>query len=225
MALAPALLIAAGAHAGTQFFTDPAFMHAIPHTLIDFETNKFGEPIVLEEGEAFGTSGSFYNDLGILFGGATLLIGNPIGDFDAALTAGASPSNRMGLEPSSSFPIGESAIAPVRAGETPFSAFGIFIMENSRFAEGLVIELQAFDGTVLASKLIDESVLTNQIGDARYGFLGFETDEPVAGVVLLSHSLTAYGFDDLRFAVAPSSGTLPAFGYFGLCALRRRRRG
>ena len=224
LALTPALLIAASAHAGTQFFTDPGFMNSIPHTLIDFETNKFGEPIVLAEGEVFGTQGSFYNDLGILFSAQTLLIGNPTGDVDTAVSTGASPNNVMGLEPRNQHPAIAASISPISSGEKPFSAFGVFIVADTRFAGGLRFDLLAFDGTLIDTVSIDDSVLVDVFGTARSGFIGFETDEAVATVGIFSPTLSAYAFDDLRFAFVPSAGTFGPLALAGLTALGCRRR-
>jgi len=220
--LALGAALAAGGHAAgqTQFFTDPGFLDDTPHTLIDFETDKDGNPIVLDDGEAGGLLGSFFNKQGILFA-SEIIIGNPTGDADAALIAGGSPENRMGFEDND----GSSGIAPIDSADNPFHTFGIFIMEHVPSASSLAMELRTFEGGLIDSVAIDESILVDQIGDIRFGFIGFETTEPVAFVGFRTETFFSYGFDDLRFAVVPSPGAAPLL--VGACAfgvVRRRRR-
>jgi len=90
---------------------------------------------------------------------------------------------------------------------------------------GLTIELGSHDQSIIESVIIDETVLMDRIGDIRFGFFGFITEDPVTFMVFRSDTFFSYGFDDLRFAVVPSPGAAPLLA--GACAfgvVRRRRR-
>jgi hypothetical protein len=219
-----ALATCAPALAQGQILSDASLFERIPHTLIDFETDRDGAPLSLPNGGFVAINPGEYS--------ATALyifqspgIANPLHpDVDSVLQQAASSRNVLFLRepltsggPASGF--GWNVNRPVRA-------WGVFVMiDATRDLPRPVFNVYQDDGVdsvLLDSFTFEGDLVDGRIGDIEYGYVGYTSDIPFAAVTI--DNFTVPFFDDLRFSAIPAPGAGALFGLAGAGALLRRRR-
>lgn len=207
----------AAARADVSGINNVGFFNAIPHTLIDFETDGAGASVSLIDGESLAMPSNEYAPQGVLFAGGLFWVNDGSSVFDTAQAIGGS---------------GDIAI--------PSSACNQFTITftNSIFAMGFWVvnnvsipstppTIAAYDaannllGTVEFGGIFIDGQVSNGATTAEYGFMGLSSATAIDHVVVSKQFAI---FDDLRYSAVPSPGplVLAAFGA-GLLFLKRKR--
>jgi len=212
LTMAAALLIGCGvSSANAAAITDASFFTAIPHTLVTFEVNGGGGPVVLGNGASQTMPAGEYAAQGFTFSRDIHWVNDGSADFDAAQLIGGSPSTSMfyqlGNPPGNDYFL--NFTVPVRA-------FGFWVIHYN--GEAFQPTFAAFNS---GGQLIDQVTFgplfrDGSIGFADYGFMGIAANEDIASV-RIQQSFTE--FDNLNFSPVPEPGTSALFGLVGVSLL------
>jgi hypothetical protein len=213
VALMPAPLSAGG-------IFDASFFDGIPHTKITFETDGNGAPIALTGGAQLAMPAGEYADFGVTFAPAVEWVNDGSPAFDEAQAIGASPVIAIPGALGDDFVISFSTVV---------HAFGMWVVNNPSStgpvftaldAGGGTIETVEFTGGAIDGTVAAFSPLFNAFLYADYGFLGIESETPIAGVRVVKEAAI---FDDLRFSPVPEPTALALLALSPVAILRRRR--
>ncbi|MFG0275577.1 MAG: hypothetical protein ACF8QF_11010 [Phycisphaerales bacterium] len=219
------LVVAPGAHAHAlgRILSDASLFERIPHTLIDFESVRNGEPAPLDEGQSRSINAGEYSATGLYIFWEPQLGNSLHPDVDSVQAQAASPNNVLFITHSANTGaasgFGWNVNRPVRA-------WGVFVMiDATRDLPRPVFNVYQDDGVdsvLLDSFTFEGDLVDGRIGDIEYGYVGYTSDIPFAAVTI--DNFTVPFFDDLRFSAIPTPGAGAAFALLGLGALARRRR-
>jgi len=199
---------------------DDDFFSGIPHTLVTFETDGSGNPVVLDEGGHRDLPDDEYAALGFTFDldwGLPFMTlewvndGSP--DFDAAQAIGGSPENlitRNGL-----YENGFSIVFSV-----PVRAFGLWVVMNNTYPNVPSPTFEAYgDGGLIETVLFEGPAIDGSIGIADYGFLGIVAEENISHFHIAT---VVTGYDNFMFSPVPEPATISLVAIGALVMLRRR---
>jgi hypothetical protein len=183
---------------------DASYFNAIPHTLVTFEVDGSGNPVILFNGSSQSMPVNEYAGLGFTFNVPVSWVNDGGVSFDAAQAIGGSPENAI--------PGGSNDFFRILF-TNPVKAFGFWVVNNNTASPTpqftALDELnQPIEQAVFQGALIDGS-----IGAADYGFMGISSTTPIHAVEILKQATI---FDNFRFAVVPEPASsvifLVAFG-------------
>lgn len=199
--------------AGAGVISDVSHFSSIPTTLVDFETNGGGSPVILAEGGTLLMPAGEYGALGITFSPQVHWVNDGSSDFDSAQAIGGSLDNAI---PSSAVNVFTLSFS------TPVRSFGLWVVNNHNVdAAGPIFEARDASNQLIESVQFNGGLIDGTVGVASYGFMGVWSATPIASVTITKQAAI---FDDLRISPdvpAPACGAV--LGAAGLWSLRRRR--
>ncbi len=189
---------------------DADFFSTIPHTLVTFETDGSGLPVVLGQGASRSMPYDEYAALGFTFNPSIKWVNDASSDFDAAQAIGGSPE--IGIPSAASDDYFVHFSVPVRA-------FGFWVINNSNIQEIPVFEAYGTNGLIETVQFTGVAI-DGTIGIAEYGFLGIVADQDITEIHTTKEATV---FDNFMYSAVPEPATICLLGLGGL-ALRRKRR-
>jgi len=203
------MTIAATAPAQTPIY-ESSFFDALPHTLLDMETDGSGAPVTLINGASREMGPSEYQRFGVLFNPTISWVNDQSMEFDQALAIGGSLENGFAAGNDDMFDI-------IFTGEV--HAFGAWVVSNRNLLPRPTFTAYDAAGNIIDEVVFDGRFVDGNISFAEYGFMGIASTTPIAKVSVVKEAAM---FDDLRYSIvpAPSAAALIALG---LVAARRRR--
>lgn len=191
---------------------DDSFFDSIPHTLVTFEDDGSGNPVVLLFNVARDLPAEEYAALGFSFDQDIEWRNDLGGSFDAAQAIGGSPDIMI---PGSSFDDFRIEFS------IPVLAFGFWVIDNNQVAEVPVFTAMDSAGDVIETVTFAGSLVDGTVGAADYGFMGIRSATPIASVRITK---SAAGLDNFRFTAVPEAtgATLLIVGMVGRLAHSRR---
>ena len=196
-----------------QGIDDSSFFSSSAHTLVDFETDGSGMPVVLGERATLNLASSEYATLGVIFDIGVQWVNDGGENFDTAQAIGGSPDNA------------------IRAANGDFTihfadkvnAFGFWVVHNNTTGESPpTFDALDADGNLISSTTFANNYIDGNIGGvADYGFMGISSSTPISSVQI---EIMPAQLDDLRFISVPEPNSFAAimllqFGLF----LRRKK--
>jgi len=168
------------------------YFTSLTHTLLTFETDGAGEPVVLYQGQSAPMPGDEYRDQGIVFTPAVEWVNDAGDTFDDAQAIGGSPEIGIPLGDSDDF---------FASFTTPTLSFGCWVINIHSFA---VPVFTAYDagGRVIEQVTFEGNLVDGSIWGAEYGFMGIASPIPIARVRIQKQAAM---FDDFRFTRFPDT--------------------
>ena len=206
--------------ADAAIIDDASFFDSIPHTFVDFETRADGSPLPLEEGQFAFAPLNEYIPLGFnSFGMGIFWEWSADPDVQQALTAGATPTKRLGMFPQESGNYGFLFVDAPRS-------VGLFITRETDSSDvPMTITAHTFDGDLIESVTIEGGLIDGVAGSIEYSYVGITSDIGITALTFdaPNNLAFAYGIDDLRFSQIPSPGAAPLLVLLASLKQRRRR--
>ncbi len=185
------------------------FFSGIPHTLVTFETDGNGNPVILSNGDSRPMPFDEYAALGFTFNPVIEWVNDAGEGFDAAQAIGGSPEISVPSATKDDYFINFSV--PVRA-------FGFWTVNNNTVGITPVFEAYGANG-LIETVSFEGDAIDGTIGRADYGFLGIVADEYITGIHTTKEATI---FDNFMFSSVPEPATLLLLG-LGVLMLRRRK--
>lgn len=213
LSIAAAVCLLAGS-ASAASILDASFFDPITHTLINFDTDGAGEQIFLNDfipNNYTSMPAAEYAAQGVTFSQDLQWVNEPEGSsFDAAQAIGGSPDISIPGPPNDDFYLYFSGTV---------KAFGFFVINKT--TNLVTPAFSAYDATggLIETVSFTESFIDGTTGTAAYGFMGIESEVPIASVRIAKDSTA---LDDLRFSAIPEPASLVLLGLGSLAMLRRR---
>jgi hypothetical protein len=189
---------------------DADFFSGIPHTLVEFEKDGSGNPVILTNGDSRPMPSDEYAAFGFTFDPVIEWVNDASDAFDAAQAIGGSPEISIPSATKDDYFINFSV--PVRA-------FGFWVINNSWVGVIPVFEAYGASGLVETVRFEGDAIDGN-IGRADYGFLGIVADEDITGIHTTKEATI---FDNFMFSSIPEPATLLLL-FLGAVMMRRKQK-
>jgi len=192
-----------------EVILDANFFSTIPHSLVTFETDGSGLPVLLMPGESRSMPYDEYAALGFTFNPSIKWVNDSGFSTDAAQAIGGSPHNGIPSALSDDYFIHFSV--PVRA-------FGFWVTNNSTVPEIPTFEAYGANGLIETVQFTGAAI-DGTIRMIEYGFLGIMADQDITDV---HTTKDATMFDNFMYSAVPEPATLLLLG-LGAVILRRKK--
>ncbi|MBN2212515.1 MAG: hypothetical protein JW709_14050 [Sedimentisphaerales bacterium] len=154
-----------------QAFYHSDYIYDLLNTLITFETDGSGNPVIVLPGSSELLPANEYADWGFTFNRNIYWVNDGGADFDAAQAIGGSLENAIPSSAVNDFYV-------IFDTSTIVHSFGFWVVQWTGAATDVTFQIWS------ASSLLDTIVFTDlavdgQIGVAEYGFVGYTTNETI----------------------------------------------
>lgn len=208
--LACSLVALLGRPVWADAIDDASFFDSIRHTLITFETDGEGLPVIVPSGSVIPMPSDEYSAFGILLGPSVGWANDAAPTFDAAQAIGGSLPNAI-----TGFVDVFDLVFTV-----PVHAFGFWVVNNDSVSTlPMFLAFDANDNAIEAV-VFEGGLVDGTIGVAEYGFMGISSAVEI-GRVRISKEATI--FDNLMFSAVPAPGALGLLTVACFATWRRSR--